>query len=134
MAKTPPSGKGGGRNPPVRTRFRKGQSGNPRGRPKGSRNFRTLIDEELEQELEVTENGKALKLTKRRLVARVLVNEAVRGNPRAWRELLPMIGGPVSDDTVELDAVTAAMLASYFARHRGGGGDGGGDAGEEIGA
>ena len=118
MAKTPPSGKGGGRNPPVRTRFRKGQSGNPRGRPKGSRNFRTLVEEELEQDLEVTENGKALKLTKRRLVARVLVNEAVRGNPRAWSELIPMIGGPSPDDTVELDEVTAAMLASYLARYR----------------
>ena len=118
MAKTPTSGKGAGRNPPVRTRFRKGQSGNPRGRPKGSRNFRTLVNEELEQELEITENGKVIKLTKRRLVARVLVNEAVRGNPRAWSELFPMIGGPSQDDSVELDEVTAAMLASYLARYR----------------
>jgi len=105
------------RNPPEHTRFRKGQSGNPRGRPKGSKNFRTLIEQELEQRLEVNENGKTVRLSKREIIAKKLVNEAATGNPRAWRELLPMISGAEEDEMVELDPATAAMIASYLARY-----------------
>ena len=35
----------GYKRPPLHTRFQKGQSGNPRGRPKGSKNFSTLLSE-----------------------------------------------------------------------------------------
>ena len=122
------------RNPPEHTRFRKGQSGNPKGRPKGSRNFRTLIEDELEKTIEISENGKAVKLTKRQIIARKLVNEAATGNPRAWRELLPMISGSNDDETVEIDPVSAAMIASYLARyHRGEPGDDGDTGGEDAG-
>jgi hypothetical protein len=39
---SPPYNVGYGK-PPVQTRFRKGQSGNPKGRGKGSRNFATVF-------------------------------------------------------------------------------------------
>ena len=35
----------GYKKPPLHTRFKKGQSGNPSGRPKGSKNFSTLLAE-----------------------------------------------------------------------------------------
>ena len=76
------------RNPPEHTRFRKGQSGNPKGRPKGSKNFRTLVERELDQQIELSENGKSVRLSKRQIIAKKLVNEAATGNSRAWRELL----------------------------------------------
>ena len=44
--------------PPKDKQFKKGQSGNPKGRPKGSRNFRTDLQEELQMQVQVTENGK----------------------------------------------------------------------------
>jgi len=39
--------------PPLETRFRPGQSGNPRGRPKGSKNTRTLLQEKLSEKVRV---------------------------------------------------------------------------------
>jgi hypothetical protein len=48
----------GYRRPPASGRFNRGKSGNPKGRPKGSRNFMTLLEQELAQSIVVTENGK----------------------------------------------------------------------------
>src|SRR4051812_22064444 len=50
---------------PHRTRFQPGHSGNPKGRPKGTKNFATVIDEELRVPIEVTENGKRKRISKR---------------------------------------------------------------------
>ncbi len=43
--------------PPQHTRFRKGQSGNPTGRPKGARNLKTELLEELQEQILVREGG-----------------------------------------------------------------------------
>ena len=43
--------------PPRHTRFKKGQSGNPRGRPSGSKNLKTLLNEALNERVVVTEEG-----------------------------------------------------------------------------
>jgi hypothetical protein len=74
--------------PPKRTQFVKGKSGNLKGRPKGSKNFSTVIQEELEAPLRITENGKSKKITKRQAVAKQLVNRAAAGDPKAIPVLL----------------------------------------------
>ena len=48
----------GYRNPPVASRFPKGQSGNPGGRKKDSRNFKTVLDEVMAREVEQPGHGK----------------------------------------------------------------------------
>ena len=55
----------GYRNPPHHTQFKKGQSGNPRGRPCGSKNLKTLVNEVLNELVTITENGRRRKITKR---------------------------------------------------------------------
>ena len=60
--------------PPKASQFRPGNSGNPKGRPKGSRSVGALLKVAIEQKVAVTENGKtrripALEVMLRRLVA-----------------------------------------------------------------
>jgi hypothetical protein len=50
--------------PPRRSRFRKGVSGNRKGRPKGKRNIATVLTEILEEEIEITEGGVRKTVTK----------------------------------------------------------------------
>ncbi len=74
--------------PPANSRFKPGQSGNPKGRPKGARNFSTEIEAELNARVDVTENGRSKKITKRALVAKKLVNKGAQGDAKAIGLLL----------------------------------------------
>ena len=77
--------------PPLATRFQPGKSGNPKGRPKGSRNFGTVLDKELDTRITVTENGKRKKITKREAAAKQLANKGAAGDPKAMSILLKEI-------------------------------------------
>jgi hypothetical protein len=69
--------------PPRGTRFKKGQSGNPRGRPSGSKNLKTELSEALNELVIVAENGRRRKITKRKAIITQVVNGAAKGN---WRD------------------------------------------------
>jgi len=88
----PDEERGGGNGfPPHHTRFQKGKSGNPKGRPKGSKNFKTCLAEELGQFVTFTENGKRKRVRKRQALAKRLVNNALNDNPRAMGQVLDEI-------------------------------------------
>lgn len=80
----------GYKKPPKPTRFKRGKSGNPKGRPKGSRNLLVLIDDELDKQVVLQENGRSLKLTKREVVVKRLVNQALNGEGKAISTLIGM--------------------------------------------
>lgn len=69
--------------PPVQTRFKKGQSGNPNGRRKGSKNFWTVLQETLQEKVVIKENGKAKAVSKQEVITKQLVNKAASGELRA---------------------------------------------------
>jgi hypothetical protein len=71
--------------PPERTRFKPGQSGNPRGRPKGSKNIAKVLDRVMKEKLEITENGKRKRLTKLEAFFKRLTNQAVSGDLKAMQ-------------------------------------------------
>ena len=66
----------GYRKPPRHTRFTKGQSGNPRGRPPGTKNLKTLLSDALKEFVIVSENGRRRKITKREAIITQLVNRS----------------------------------------------------------
>src|SRR5260370_10634823 len=53
-------------NPPERTRFKKGRSGNPQGRPRGTFNMATVLERTLREKVVINENGKRKTITKLR--------------------------------------------------------------------
>jgi len=65
--------------PPKSTRFAKGKSGNPNGRPKGSKNLATLFREIGEEQVTVTEGGRTRNIKKSHAVIVQLTNKAVSG-------------------------------------------------------
>lgn len=69
--------------PPRNTQFKKGQSGNPKGRPKGTRNFKTDLEEELAELVQVTEGGTVHQISKQRAVQKRTVERALSGDMRA---------------------------------------------------
>jgi hypothetical protein len=77
--------------PPQHTRFKKGESGNPTGRPKGSKNLTTLLEKELKQRVVVTENGRRRSITKQEAMVKHLVNKAVSGDRPLMQLLLEEI-------------------------------------------
>jgi hypothetical protein len=111
MAEEDPADTVGYRRPPRNRQFKPGQSGNPKGRPKGARNFATAIAAELNAPIFATENGIRKRITKRQAVAKQLVNKAVAGDTRAIPLLLnetrlqetaagdtqPVLGGAADD-------------------------------------
>jgi hypothetical protein len=56
--------KPGFKNPPKATRFKPGTSGNPRDRPKGTRNLGTDLTDILKRQVSVRENGKERRISR----------------------------------------------------------------------
>jgi len=81
----------GYRRPPASGRFKPGRSGNPEGRPKGSRNFLTLLEQELNKTISVTENGRKRKLTRLQAIVKRMVNSALNGDQKALLNLLEIM-------------------------------------------
>ncbi len=70
----------GFKKPPKQTRFAKGQSGNPSGRPKGSKNLATILMTQAMQLVTVTERGQSRQVTKLEAVMTQLFNKAAVGD------------------------------------------------------
>lgn len=109
--------------PPEATRFKAGRSGNPKGRPKGSHNFQTLLDDELQARVAVIINGKTKLLTKAELAVRQQVDKAAHGDPRAFALLMKVMGqkvpipegGELGQATVAETELTANQFADILA-------------------
>jgi hypothetical protein len=75
--------KTGYRKPPKDSQFKKGKSGNPKGRPKEARNLRTMFDDVMLEEVEYMANGKKRRRPALELILRRLCQGAIKGEHKA---------------------------------------------------
>ena len=102
--------------------FKKGQSGNPKGRPISSKLFKDLLSLAVheridEKPLRGVETGEKTKL---RRIAEVLVQKAVDGDIRAIREVADRLDGKPhqsTDTTIATDDDFAARLLKSIAEN-----------------
>lgn len=110
--------------PPLHSQFKPGQSGNPKGRRKGARGFNAELDEELNQMIQVTENGRPRKIRKQTAMIKSLVAKAMKGDAKSVQLVLGNSNQLRDSNALtgeEADAVDRMILEQYGRRPVAGG-------------
>ena len=76
--------------PPKSSQFAKGRSGNPRGRPKGSRNIASILDDVTMEKVRVTESGRIRTISKLEAIMRQLTAKALSGDLKAIKDVVAL--------------------------------------------
>jgi len=77
--------------PPIETRFKPGVSGNPAGRPKGSRGLSAVIAAALSEKVTIVEHGRRRSITKLEAAAKQMANKAAAGDAKAAKLIIDML-------------------------------------------
>ena len=106
--------------PPKAKQFKRGRSGNPKGRPKGRLNLATDLTAELGEQITVREDGRSRKISKQRALIKSLMAKALQGDIRAMASLLALyarsITEPPHDDTQPIDTDELQVLRRFAPR------------------
>jgi hypothetical protein len=97
----------GYKRPPKHTQFKKGQSGNPKGRPrkKTGNDFISLIISVLDEKICISEGGQKRSISKKEALIRSLYNKALNGDAKSIALMLQLINKevtPIEQKRVEL--------------------------------
>jgi len=110
--------------PPKETRFKPGQSGNPKGRPRGARNLRTAVREALQEKIEIREGGRTRRVSKMDAIIQVTLNKGLKGDPKGLAAIVQLarLTGLMDEepDTAaneNLAAQDQAILEDFLARN-----------------
>lgn len=113
----------GYRKPPSGTRFVKGKSGNPKGRPKGSKNLASVLAKVGREPVRVSGKNGSRTITKLEACVLQLINQAASGELRATREFLHLVKAHEDSEqdspgTLVPDERDRAVMASIIERIR----------------
>jgi Family of unknown function (DUF5681) len=92
----PPSATTGGYKvgygrPPLENRFKPGTSGNKNGRPKGSRNAKSVVEKVIHSPITILENGKPRKTTQLEAMIQANTHKAMKGDVRALNAIVALL-------------------------------------------
>ena len=77
--------------PPIKNQFKPGESGNKKGRPKGTKNTLTILNEILNSNVTVTDNDKKMRMSRRSVILTQTVSKAMKGDLKAVDILFPVM-------------------------------------------
>jgi hypothetical protein len=113
----------GYRRPPKFSQYQPGQSGNPRGRPKGSRKVADILRELLNAKITITEHGVSRRSSRLEVMILQLSNDATRGDKRALKLILDLTDrhGREDETPVRADGLASEdrAILEEFMRKRG---------------
>lgn len=112
-----PSERVGRGNPPRDTRFKPGQSGNPRGRPKGSKSLAEDVRRQMRKTAVVTIDGKPTRRTYQELMAQRIAHDGAKGSLKAIELAAKLTGqAPGSDPAPATPQEALALDEDAFRR------------------
>jgi hypothetical protein len=110
--------------PPKHTQFKPGRSGNPKGRPRAQRNFRTVLNETLKEKVLIRDGEQTRRVSKLDALVQVTINKALKGDPKALASFIQLarpaglmdeVQATTPQELVKTD--DEAILAQFLARH-----------------
>jgi hypothetical protein len=102
--------------PPRAHQFKPGQSGNKTGRPKGSRNEATILNEILDHKVVLNDRGKTRRITLLEAILRKVAEDGLRGNIKSIGFLLNRYYAAAADGVAQADLSEddKAVLDAYL--------------------
>ena len=113
----------GYKKPPKKNQFKKGQSGNPKGRPKLIRDFKTDLKVELESTITVQIDGKSKPITKQQALIKKLLSKALNGELGALKTLTNLIALHLKVSEADIDELLdedVKLFDKYYVERKGG--------------
>ena len=112
--------------PPIHTRFQKGQSGNPKGKKKGQKSLKAVVEKVFQEKVSIRTARGTRKVTKLDALVHKLMNDALTGDPRAVVQVVRLAKeAGLTQEAAEIEAASQdlieedrAILARYMKRER----------------
>ncbi len=98
--------------PPMHSRFKKGRSGNPKGRPRGSGSIATITNKILGEKVSVREGDKVWLISKMEAIVRGLSLKALKGDQKAIATVLALAQEHIqSEEQPESRSITIEFVS-----------------------
>jgi hypothetical protein len=88
--------------PPKATQWKPGQSGNPKGKAKGLKSLKKIVQNEAASKIVVKEGGKSKTMTKAEVVLKALWSKAMQSDVKAILAVMTLLREMLPADTVEV--------------------------------
>jgi Family of unknown function (DUF5681) len=107
----------GYKHPPKQHQFKLGRSGNPSGRPKGARSFKSELRDELGELVSFREGNREIEVSKQRLLIKRLVASAIEGDARAIATLVSFCVRAFDDEDTSESSEDREIVEAFVGRH-----------------